>query len=124
MECLLNFLSCIVAKFPVPIQLIFVAVYLTRMQEVIKGCPETSGRNYHYMLIGSSPEEAILKNLNCSNLSTVIYILLFSVLHYISYERERQNRQGQYVFSSVMNFSIRFVSLRNAETSVSRNRKQ
>jgi len=81
-------------------QLILVAVYLTRIQEVIKGCPEKSGRNYHYML-HSSPEEEILKNLNCFTLSTVIYILLFAGLHCISYERERQNTQGKCIFSSV-----------------------
>jgi hypothetical protein len=95
MECILTFFSCIVAKFPVQIQLIFVAVYLTRIQEVIKGCPEKSGRNYYYML-RSSPEETILKNLNCSNLSTVIYILLFTVLHCISYERERTHKENMY----------------------------
>jgi len=61
MECILNFLNCIVAKFLVPIHLTFVAVYLTRIQEVIKGCAETSERNYHYMLPISPKERSSQK---------------------------------------------------------------
>jgi len=47
MKCVLNFLSCIFAKFLVPIQLTFVAIYLSRIQEVIKGCAETSELPLH-----------------------------------------------------------------------------